>query len=126
MTRPVPQIAIDFVKGAEACDLASYADSGGVWTIGYGHTGLAIVRGLTITQDQADAYLAADLAVAADRLAAVVKASAINALADHQYAALISFVFNLGVAVPIETPHRKFVFASFDRPIVPPDHPGLA
>jgi lysozyme len=98
MTRPVPQLAIDFIKGAEGCVLTSYRDSGGVWTIGYGHTGLAIVAGLTITQDQADAYLSSDLAVAAQRLAAVVTAGAINQLADHQYAALISFVFNLGAS----------------------------
>jgi GH24 family phage-related lysozyme (muramidase) len=47
--RPVPQIGIDFIKGAEACRLTAYLDSTGHWTIGYGHTGPEVVRGMTIT-----------------------------------------------------------------------------
>lgn len=94
--RTVPQIAYDFIKLAEACRLAAYQDSRGVWTIGWGHTGPEVVQGLTITLAQAVAYLAADVATAARRLAGVVRAERISALTDHEYAALLSFVFNLG------------------------------
>lgn len=94
--RPIPQIAYDFIKGAEACRLAAYQDSAGVWTIGWGHTGPEVVQGLTVTLAQAVAYLMADVAIAARRLAGEVKAQEIAALTDHEYAALLSFVFNLG------------------------------
>lgn len=96
MTRPIPHIALDFLKRAEACKLHAYQDSVGVWTIGIGHTGSEVHRGLVIDQAQADAYLFSDATIAARRLAARVDEERLLALSDHQYAALLSFVFNLG------------------------------
>ncbi|HEX4105524.1 MAG TPA: lysozyme [Rhizomicrobium sp.] len=81
-----------FVRAHEGCRLAAYPDSGGVWTIGWGHAGTAVHEGLTWTQSQADAQLDADLAHASDAVARLKK----RLLADQQAAALISFVFNLG------------------------------
>lgn len=94
--RPVPQCAYDFLTGAEADKLVAYRDSKGKWTIGRGHTGPEVVEGFTITEAQSLAYLIQDVAIAAGRLAKVVKATVIASLSEHQYAALISFVFNLG------------------------------
>src|SRR4051812_40537319 len=94
--RPVPQIALDFLKGAEGDRLTAYRDSAGVWTIGRGHTGPEVVPGLVISEAQSDAYLFADATKAAVRLALRVKAAVLAALSDHEYAALVSFVFNLG------------------------------
>lgn len=96
MMRPVPQIAIDFLKGAEGCWLTARGDITGKATWGYGHTGPDVVVGGTISQAQADSLLFADCTKAAIRLATTVKPSVIAGLTDHQYAALISFVFNLG------------------------------
>ena len=86
------QIAGAFVRAHESCRLAAYADSGGVWTIGWGHAGEGVHAGLIWTQAQADAQLTADLTAAFD---AVIQLTKIP-LADCQIAALISFVFNLG------------------------------
>ena len=94
--RPIPKAATDFVAAHEGLRLDSYADPGGAWTIGYGHTGPEVHAGLNIASEQAKAWLADDLKVAAARLAAVARPSAIEALGDVQYAALLSFVFNLG------------------------------
>lgn len=94
--RPVPQIAVDFVKQHEGCRLTGYADVAGLATVGYGHCGPEVRAGQTITQDLADTYLREDLAIAAKRLAARVDEGAILKLSDHQYAALLSFVFNVG------------------------------
>jgi lysozyme len=96
MTRPVPQCALAFLKGVEAVRLTAYLDSAGVPTVGVGHTGPEVHLGMTITPAQSDAYLFADATKAATRLALMVKAAVIEALSEHQYAALISFVFNLG------------------------------
>jgi lysozyme len=94
--RAVPEICLDFLKGAEACKLSAYRDSGGVWTIGVGHTGPEVVSGLSISQTQADAYLFTDATKAATRLSLVVKDAVLQGLSEHQYAALVSFAFNLG------------------------------
>lgn len=96
MSRAVPAQTASFLKSAEDCKLTAYADSGGVYTIGVGHTGPDIKAGLTITQEQADAYLNQDIQVAVERLCGRVDEPVIDALTDNQYAALISFVFNLG------------------------------
>jgi lysozyme len=94
--RPVPQLALDFISGAEDDKLTAYPDARGVWTIGRGHTGPEVVHGLTITEAQSRSYLVMDVTLAARRLATVVKDAAIQALTVHEYAALLSFVFNLG------------------------------
>jgi len=76
----------------EGCRLMAYQDQVGVWTIGYGHTGPEVKAGLTITQAQAAAWLAADVASAAacvNRLVAV-------RLSQEEFDALVDFVFNLG------------------------------
>lgn len=94
--RSIPQAAIDFIKQHEACKLTGYPDSGGLATVGYGHTGPGVKVGLTIPQSLADLYLSGDLDVAAKRLAAALQEPVLLDLTDNQYAALLSFVFNLG------------------------------
>lgn len=94
--RAVPQIAIDFVREAEGSKLMAYPDTGGVWTVGVGHVGPEVKPGLHITQRMADLYLKEDLVTAARRLYNVVSEPVILSLTDNQYAALLSFVFNLG------------------------------
>lgn len=57
------------IKQSEGCKLVAYRDSLDYWTIGYGHL-LDQTKdwvGHTITQDQADAYLADDLTQAQTR-----------------------------------------------------------
>ncbi len=97
MSRPIPDCALQFLPKAEGCKLVAYRDSAGVWTIGWGHTGPEVVEGLVITLAQALFYLRLDAAHAVRRLELVLTEAAIAALSEHQYAALISFVFNLGV-----------------------------
>ena len=56
---------IALLKRFEGLRLNAYQDSGGVWTIGYGHTsaagGLPVNRGLNITYEQAEQLLKDDL-----------------------------------------------------------------
>lgn len=88
--KPSPS-AIELVKTFEGLRLAAYSDSAGVLTIGYGHTG-GVRPGQRITQDQADAFLAQDLGVAAVAVEKLVTVS-IN---QGQFDALVSFTLNLG------------------------------
>jgi GH24 family phage-related lysozyme (muramidase) len=68
----------------------------GIWTIGYGHVGPEVRSGYTIDRAKALDYLRQDLGHAAFRLSQKVRGDVIDGLTDQQYAALLSFVFNLG------------------------------
>lgn len=74
--------------------LHAYRDSVGVWTIGYGHTGPEVKAGLVWTQMQCEQALDRDLDEAERTVASLVKVP----LNDNQFAALVSFVFNVGVS----------------------------
>jgi len=76
----------------EGCRLTSYQDQKGVWTIGYGHTGPTVVRGLTITLEEAEKLLIGDVQIAASFVNRVVLVE----LTQNEFDALVDFVFNLG------------------------------
>jgi GH24 family phage-related lysozyme (muramidase) len=73
-------------------NVTTYLDAVGVPTIGYGHTGPDVTPNLVITQAQAQALLQSDLRGAENAVIAAVTV----ALNDDQFAALVSFVYNLG------------------------------
>ena len=89
-------LAKSLVKRLEGCRLVGYPDGGGKPTNGYGHTGREVQIGVTITQEIADHDLDVDLAIADGRLAEACRVSALSELHDHQRAALVCFVFNVG------------------------------
>lgn len=112
--RTIPARALAFVSEHEGVRLRAYRDSVGVWTIGVGHTGPEVYPGFPITLDQAMEMLETDLKTAAARLQSVVKREVINDLTDNQYAALLSFVFNLG-ANPAWTIWKRLNARAFDQ-----------
>lgn len=81
------------IKGFEGLRLAAYRDIGGVWTIGYGHTGPDVTPGLVITQEQAEALFAADLTQAGVETDELLDGAEVT---QGQFDALTSFTFNLG------------------------------
>lgn len=85
---------LNLTKQFEGQELTAYQDSVGVWTIGYGHTGTDVKRGLAVTEDQATTLLAADVAWAVT----CVNKSVTSAINQNQFDALVDFVFNLGCA----------------------------
>ena len=90
MNQTTNQAGLQLIESFEGLRLNSYQDSVGVWTIGYGHT-QGVKQGQTITQQQAQAFLQQDLSVAE----AAVNRLGLT-LTDNQFAALVSFTFNLG------------------------------
>jgi GH24 family phage-related lysozyme (muramidase) len=98
------------LKTWEGCRLSAYPDpaSGGApWTIGYGHTGPEVVAGLTITQQQAEAWLQKDVAHAASAVERLLPGVA---LVPRQRDALISFCFNVGAgALDTSTLRRRLL-----------------
>jgi lysozyme len=90
MSQTTNQAGLNLIESFEGLRLQSYQDSVGVWTIGYGHT-QGVKQGQTITQPQAEAFLQQDLGVAEAGVNGLGQT-----LTDNQFAALVSFTFNLG------------------------------
>ena len=78
-------------KRFENCKFVAYPDSGGVWTIGYGHTH-NVKQGDTCNQQQADRWLIQDMNLAESS----VRISVSYPLTQDEYNALVDFVFNVG------------------------------
>jgi lysozyme len=79
------------IESFEGCELHAYQDSGGVWTIGYGHTD-GVTEGQTITQAEADALLQEDVTGTEIEVQSLVEIE----LTPNEFAALVSFEFNTG------------------------------
>lgn len=85
-------LAVDIIKKFEGLRLKAYRDSASVWTVGYGHTGVGVLDGIFITEEQATRYLITDIAWATDTVRRAVRVT----LTAEQRAALISLTFNIG------------------------------
>jgi lysozyme len=84
---------VALVKHFEGVRLRAYRDPVGILTIGYGHTGADVHSGLVISLEQAEEILRFDLRRFERGVTGLVKVP----LNDNQFAALVSFAFNLGV-----------------------------
>lgn len=92
-------LAVPLIAKFEGLRLQPYKDSAGIPTIGYGTTwyptGVKVTMSdQSITKEQAESYLRYALGVTEKALDRLVGAS-LNA---NQHAALLSFVYNIGVA----------------------------
>lgn len=81
------------IQGFEKLSLVAYKDGGGVWTIGYGHTGPDVNYDMICTIAQADKWFDQDTETAIAGINRLVKVP----LTQNQFDALVSFVYNLGV-----------------------------
>lgn len=82
---------VNLVKRFEGLRLTAYQDTGGVWTIGWGHTA-GVRAGQSCTEADAEIFLAADLASSA----AFVSECVTVPLNQDQFDALVDFDFNEG------------------------------
>lgn len=83
---------LDFIKHFEGCRLKAYTDQGGRVTIGWGHTG-GVQLGDEWSQEEADEMLEKEVGGVIDQVKALVRVP----LNDNQLAALVDFVYNLGI-----------------------------
>lgn len=90
---------LEFIKRRESCRLKAYKDAKGVWTIGWGHTGQEVTPLLECTQAQADTWLEMDARVAANQVNWLVQVE----LVQHEFDALVSFVYNVGADIDPDT-----------------------
>jgi len=85
------------IKHFEGCKMQAYQCSAGIWTIGYGNTffenGRPVKKGDTITKGRADSmvkYVVEKFAISVDQM---VK----RHIHQHEFDALVSFCYNVGV-----------------------------
>ena len=82
---------LSLIKKFEGCKLEAYYCSGGVLTIGYGHTG-KVKETDVITQDEADRLLKGDIL----KFEQYVSDNVMVKLNQSQFDALVAWTFNLG------------------------------
>ena len=96
MTRKTAANGIELIKSFEGLRLTAYKCPAGVWTIGYGYTGLVdgklITSGMTITAAKATELLKKDLA----SFEAAVNGCVTAPITQNMFDALVSFAFNVG------------------------------
>jgi lysozyme len=99
MTRQINEAGKNLIKQFEGLRLKPYKCPAGVWTVGYGHTESdgTIERwaesGRVMTTHEAEVILDHDLANFEEWVEKLAPG-----VSDNQFAALVSFAFNLGTA----------------------------
>ncbi len=96
--RKISKAGLALIKQWEGLRLHAYKDAIGMWTIGYGHTSTAgkpfVHKGMIITEKQAEEVLSQDLRQFENTVEKHVRVS----LTDEQFAALVSFCYNIGTS----------------------------
>jgi GH24 family phage-related lysozyme (muramidase) len=87
----ISEEGLSLIKKFEGCELKAYQDSVDVWTIGYGHT-KGVEDGQEITQEEAEEMLASEL----DEYEGYINDLVECDLEQHQFDALVAWVYNLG------------------------------
>jgi lysozyme len=82
---------IELIKVFEGLELEAYKCAAGVWTIGYGHI-KGVHEGMNITEDTANKMLMEELVEYENYIDQAVTVP----LAQCQYDAMVSWVYNLG------------------------------
>ena len=87
---------LELIKNFEGCRLTAYKPVAAevYYTIGYGHYGPDVVKGMAITQEQADKYLRDD--VTSFEMIVETTCEYLMPLNQNEFDALVSFTFNCG------------------------------
>lgn len=108
----------DLIKQFEGLKLQAYKDIAGIWTIGYGLTrypdGTKVKQGDKITQQQAEAYFQETL----QKFAQGVEDSIKTKVNNNQFAALVSFAYNVGLNAFKESTLLKLVNENPNNPAI--------
>ena len=82
---------LELIKHFEGCETTAYQDSVGVWTIGYGHT-KGVEEGQSCSIEDAETMLADEM----DEYEGYINNMVKGDLEQHEFDALVAWVYNLG------------------------------
>jgi GH24 family phage-related lysozyme (muramidase) len=112
---PSPTPGIDWltpclplVKEFEGCKLEAYLCPAGVWTIGWGHTGPEVKKGVRWSQHKADVTLETELRAVRNQVIKLLPIA--HQWTGAQQAAIVSFTYNVGAgALETSTIRRRLI-----------------
>lgn len=84
---------LSIIKESEGLSLKAYKCPAGVWTIGYGHTGRDVKKGMVITEEKATDLLRSDIARFERD---VLYYDKLYNFTSNEFSALVSFAYNIG------------------------------
>jgi lysozyme len=87
----ISEDGLELIKKFEGCETTAYQDSVGVWTIGFGHT-KGVEEGQTCSVEDAESMLADEM----DEYEGYVNNMVKVELQQHEFDALVAWVYNLG------------------------------
>ena len=87
----ISEDGLELIKKFEGCETTAYQDSVGVWTIGFGHT-KGVEEGQTCSIEDAESMLADEMDEYEGYINNMVKVD----LEQHEFDALVAWVYNLG------------------------------
>lgn len=98
MSRKISEIGLKLIKNFEGCRLTAYKPiaTETYYTIGWGHYGPDVTKGMTITQAQADSMLINDMAKYESYVNNTSYVPVTAQLNQNQFDALVSFCYNCG------------------------------
>lgn len=85
--------ALELIKKYEGCKLEAYKCPSGVWTIGFGHTGSDVYKGVKISKEEAEILLEKEFKKLKEQVNFLLNVS----LNEKQVGALTSLVYNVGL-----------------------------
>lgn len=118
------EIGLQNIIAFEGIELNAYRCPAGVWTIGVGHTsdvdGVNVSRGMKITESEAMALLKEDVKHFEIYLN---KQPFIRSLTQGMFDALVSFIFNVGIAAFAASTMRRKLCSNAAREDVAKEFP---
>jgi lysozyme len=111
--------ALNLIKKFEGLELTSYADTGGIWTIGYGNTinkdtGQAIKPGDKINLETAERWLKIDVAEREKKIKGLIKVP----VTANMMAAITSLVYNIGTGAFASSTLLRLLNTGADKKLV--------
>lgn len=110
-----PDALLALIRRFEGCRLKAYRCPAGVWTIGWGSTGVGITEGVVWSQRRADFRLQLD---AETYTLAALKLSPVLVQDEAKLAAIADFIYNLGAA--------RYKASTLRRKVADSDWPAAA
>jgi lysozyme len=108
----------NLIKEFEGLKLNAYLDTSNIWTIGYGliryPNGQKVKKGDKITQEQANEYFKQTLQKFAQEVEDMIKSKVNN----NQFAALVSFAYNVGTPSLKKSTLLKLVNENPNNPLI--------
>lgn len=95
----ITECGLDLIKRYEGLVLSAYLCPAKVWTIGYGHTGPEVVKGLTITREQANELLRKDVEKFEREVTQLIGGAPTK---QHQFDALVVLAYNIGTDIDVD------------------------